>query len=215
MRSLYLVALATSILLMISACGTPQIVIDQRSEIDSLQVAYGSLQDTLTFYESIESGSYYRDLRMRDMRINELEYMLSVEDDGRELLVSELVDDLFQPASAVLLESGKIRLDTLAIGLLDIPVEDIIRIEAHADNVMPGLSLREKYPSNWELSAARAAAVARYLIDNHEMVPSRLEVITFGDSRPAFDNGTAKGRKLNRRIEIFVPSVAQDVDNSE
>ncbi|NND71173.1 MAG: OmpA family protein [Rhodothermales bacterium] len=189
----------------LAACGTPQIVIDQRETIDSLNVAYASLQDSLAFYESIDSGSYYRELRVRDMRINELEYQLGTAADGT-VLASELVDDLFQPASADLLESGKARLDSLARIFDDLPDKQHVRIQAHADNIPPGPTLRDRYPSNWELSAARASAIARYLIDAGVVsTAERLEVVSLGDTQPLFTNQTPEGRKRNRRVDFVLP----------
>lgn len=201
-------------LVLLSACGTPQIVTTQQAQIDSLYVMNSNLRDSLAFYESIDSGSYYRDLRVRDAAVNRLEYSLSICYDGGLLLATEQVDELFKPASADLLESGKVRLDTLAVGLTAaIGEKGILRIEAHADNIAPGPSIKEKYPSNWELSAARAAAVAQYLIASHGLVSRNVEVVTYGDTRPLYDNRTSQGRQLNRRIEFSILSEAT-VDNS-
>lgn len=202
------------VMLSLSACKTPAIVIDKQSTIDSLSTELALVRDTLSFYESIDSGSYYRELRIRDVRINELEYMLNLSTDGGSLLSVEFVDDLFQPASATLLESGKARLDSLGRRISALSASQKIRIEAHSDNVPPGPTISEIYPTNWELSAARASAVARYFMDTDILTPERAEVVSLGDSRPADTNETARGRKQNRRIVFRLPAFV-NVDNSE
>jgi chemotaxis protein MotB len=61
------------------------------------------------------------------------------------------------------------------------------------------------YPSNWELSAARAASVARLFSENG-VSPDRLGIIGWGQFRPAADNATAEGRNRNRRVLVVVLS---------
>ena len=74
-----------------------------------------------------------------------------------------------------------------------------LQFEGHTDSqpVGPG-----PYPSNWELSAARAAGVARVLVEAGQ-APESVEVQSFGEYRPVADNATAEGRAQNRRVEIF------------
>ena len=60
-----------------------------------------------------------------------------------------------------------------------------------------------QYPSNWELSSARAGSVVRYLQANG-IPKSRLKAVGFADSRPIADNGTPEGRARNRRVELVV-----------
>ncbi|MEK9986006.1 MAG: OmpA family protein, partial [Opitutae bacterium] len=78
----------------------------------------------------------------------------------------------------------------------------IIRVEGHTDNVPVGFS--ERFRSNWDLSSARSASVANYLIDNTNLEPGRLSVSGFADSKPVASNDTAEGRARNRRIEVIV-----------
>jgi len=78
-----------------------------------------------------------------------------------------------------------------------------IRIEGHTDNVPITGSLAQRYPTNWELSAARAINVARYL-QKQAVDPGGLSAIAFGEFRPVADNGTPEGREKNRRIEIVL-----------
>ncbi len=78
----------------------------------------------------------------------------------------------------------------------------MIRIEGHTDN-MP-VNAGSVYPSNWELSAARSAVVARFLISKFAITPNLFTIIGYGDTKPIGDNSTAAGREKNRRVEIVV-----------
>jgi chemotaxis protein MotB len=67
-----------------------------------------------------------------------------------------------------------------------------------------GPSLRDKYPSNWELSSARAGAVLRYLTEERGLSTDRFEMAGFGAARPVATNETAAGRRRNRRVRVSV-----------
>ncbi len=77
-----------------------------------------------------------------------------------------------------------------------------VRIEGHTDNVPIGEKLRERFPTNWELSTARATSVVRYLIEEGGVDRSLLSAVGYADTRPVAGNDTEEGRKANRRIEI-------------
>ena len=71
------------------------------------------------------------------------------------------------------------------------------------------------YPSNWELSSARAAAVARFFMDEHALDPRRVTISGLASHRPATENGDAEGRARNRRVEIVVLSDGELVATDE
>jgi len=77
-----------------------------------------------------------------------------------------------------------------------------VSIEGHTDNVP--IAFSERFQSNWDLSAARSAAVADYLLGNTELQQGRVTVSGFADTKPLDTNDTAEGRARNRRIEIVV-----------
>ncbi|MFQ5956523.1 MAG: flagellar motor protein MotB, partial [Candidatus Brocadiales bacterium] len=79
----------------------------------------------------------------------------------------------------------------------------MIRVEGHTDN-RPIKKLKEKFESNWELSAARAASVLHYFIDKGRIDPKRIYLAGFGEYHPITSNATAAGRQKNRRVEIVV-----------
>jgi chemotaxis protein MotB len=69
-----------------------------------------------------------------------------------------------------------------------------------------GPSLKGVFPTNWELSKARAAEIVRYLIEKGGMDSAKLSAVGYGASRPVASNGTEEGRKKNRRIEVVLES---------
>jgi len=77
-----------------------------------------------------------------------------------------------------------------------------LRVEGFTDDMPISNTL---YPSNWELSAARAASVAR-LFSTSGIAPARLGIIGWGETRPIADNATAEGRNQNRRVLVVVMS---------
>lgn len=191
-----------------------RMIAEQAQTIDSLYVLERNmrqelyaLQDSILFYDEIDSGLYYRQQRALEDRINRLEYLLVSRQDSLcapEIIETLQVDDLFESSSAVLSEAGMEILDTLAVHLDTTYTRHRFRVEGHSDSVPLGATLLEKYPSNWELSAARAAAVVRYLTETAGFAPSQFEVAAFGDARPIASNNTARGRRSNRRIRILV-----------
>ena len=77
-----------------------------------------------------------------------------------------------------------------------------IRIEGHTDNVPIGVKLRGRFPTNWELSTARATSVVRYLIEDGGVDRANLLAVGYADTRPLVANDSEEGRTANRRIEI-------------
>ncbi len=78
-----------------------------------------------------------------------------------------------------------------------------IEVEGHTDNVRITGSLTAKFPSNWELSTARATKVVRFL-EKNGVDPDRLAAVGYAEHRPVAANNTPEGRKKNRRIEIVL-----------
>jgi len=79
-----------------------------------------------------------------------------------------------------------------------------IRIEGYTDNVPISSRLQQKFPTNWELSAARAVNVLRFLQERIGIPGERISACGFGEFKPVADNATAEGRALNRRIQIVL-----------
>lgn len=116
-------------------------------------------------------------------------------------VVSLPSDILFEPGSAKLSEKGKKIIRKLAKYLSAIQADIIV--EGHTDDIPISTKL---YPSNWELSAARAAQVARVLEESgvpHE----RLSVVGYADTKPVVPNISPENRAKNRRVEIKLKNI--------
>ena len=75
-----------------------------------------------------------------------------------------------------------------------------ISVEGHTDDVPVQGGV---FDSNWDLAAARANAVTRYLLAQG-FAPARLQSVSYADTRPVSDNATAEGRAANRRVELQI-----------
>jgi chemotaxis protein MotB len=118
---------------------------------------------------------------------------------------------LFDSAKAEVKDEGQATLDEVATVLAEIPNRQFL-VAGHTDNV-PIRSRR--YPSNWELSAARGVNVARYLAE-HGLPADRIGAAGFADNEPVASNDSDEGRAMNRRIEIvLLPNVEELPDLSE
>ncbi|MDY0256565.1 flagellar motor protein MotB [Gudongella oleilytica] len=108
---------------------------------------------------------------------------------------------------AILFESGSAQLKDTGIELLG-KLENMLNdfdndivIEGHTDNVPMNSAM---YPSNWELSAARAVSVLRYLNEEMNVEPTRLSARGYGEYSPIAPNDTATNRSRNRRVNIMI-----------
>jgi chemotaxis protein MotB len=113
-------------------------------------------------------------------------------------------DVYFKSGSADLTQKGVAELKSVAQRIQQEFSDRTIRIEGYTDSRPIGAQLEDKYPSNWELSAARAARVARHFRWTHDMDPDRFEVVGFGAQHPVATNETAEGRRKNRRVRVAV-----------
>jgi chemotaxis protein MotB len=77
-------------------------------------------------------------------------------------------------------------------------------VEGHTDNVSVGSALKNRFPSNWELATARAAAVVRFLHEAAGLEPERLSATGYSYFKPIASNDTEEGRSQNRRIEVIL-----------
>lgn len=122
----------------------------------------------------------------------------------KDKLTVNLVDKIIFPTGkATLKMQGKKVLSRIGEILKDV-AEKQIRIEGHTDNVPIGRALRKKFPTNWELSAARATNVARFFIDTVGLDKHFISVGGYADNKPIDTNETKEGRANNRRIEILL-----------
>lgn len=122
----------------------------------------------------------------------------------RDKLTLQLVEKiLFDSGSAEIKGSGKKVLDRVA-EILNKVKDRQIRIEGHTDNKPIGPKIAKKFPTNWELSTARATNVVRYLKEKGGIDPKYLSAAGYAEYKPVDTNDTEEGRAKNRRIEIVL-----------
>lgn len=122
---------------------------------------------------------------------------------GNSWIELQMNSELLFLSGSAELEAGSLPvLKKVAEVLKSLPNQ--INIEGHTDNLPIGTS---KFPSNWELSSARATTVVRDLIKNG-IAPPRLSAIGYGEFHPVADNKTEEGRFKNRRVGVLI--ISQD-----
>ncbi len=119
----------------------------------------------------------------------------------RGLVINLIGNVIFEPASAAIKTDYYKVIDKLGEVIKTKFPNHLLRIEGHTDNLPMKSSL---YPSNWELSSARASTIVRYLVDNSHIPANRFSAVGYAESRPVSLNDTEQGRKLNRRVEIVI-----------
>ncbi len=166
----------------------------QRQLAEQLQEEKTALQAKSKEYESLAS-SLDTEIKAGRIKLSELQGKLTVR-------MGERV--LFPSGSATISADGKATLRKIAEAFASVQGR-IIRVEGHTDNVPIHT---ERFPSNWELSAARAIAVVRYL-QERGIDPKLLGAAGYGEYQPIASNDTSDGRAENRRIEISLAAPLQ------
>jgi len=154
---------------------------------------------------------------------NDLVSELKQEIQGGQIAISQLKDRLslsmvekilFDSGSAKIKKEGKKVLNR--VGEILAKVKDKqINIEGHTDNVPISSSLRKVFPTNWELSTARASNVVRYLQENTAVDPNVLSAVGFAEFRPVAPNDTPENKAKNRRIEIVLVPLIKSAPTAE
>jgi chemotaxis protein MotB len=129
-----------------------------------------------------------------------LQNQVQIHMDRRGLVISLLSDKSFYNSG-----SAELRPETLGIldgifGFLK-KNNNLIRVEGNTDNVPIHTA---QYPTNWELSAARAIGVTRYLVEHDGLDPTRVSAAGYGEFRPRKPNDTDANRQENRRVDIVL-----------
>ena len=118
-------------------------------------------------------------------------------------LTVKMVDSILFDSGKAEVKKGGLEILGKVISILKDVNDKSIRIEGHTDTVQIVGALAKRYPTNWELSAARAINVTRYLQDEG-IDPGNLSAVAYGEWKPVAENDTAEGRAKNRRIEIIL-----------
>lgn len=124
---------------------------------------------------------------------------VTIESTERGLHIRIKDEALFQSGSAGINPHIAEFIDLIAGLVKDLP--NLIAVEGHTDN-QPIRS--QAFPSNWDLSTARANTLIRYLLDRHQFAPHRFSSTGYAGTRPIASNDTPEGQASNRRVELVV-----------
>lgn len=124
---------------------------------------------------------------------------LQTEITERGLVIHILESALFSAGSATLKQRAMEVLDLIADEFVGRP--NHIRVEGHTDDRPIETVI---FPSNWELSSARATSVVRYYVDNHGISPDRISALGYGKYRPVAPNNSIENRARNRRVDVVL-----------
>jgi chemotaxis protein MotB len=168
-------------------------------QIAEIQTRVGDLQKekdaVIQSHQSLEQEMRSA-LESKDVTISQLQ---------GKLTVNILDRILFDSGEADLKADGSEVLKKVAAILIEHP-KLAIHVVGHTDDIPIKATARKRFPSNWELSTARATAAVRFLTEQAGVDPRRLGAVGYGEFRPVADNSTAEGRARNRRIAITILS---------
>src|SRR2546426_5233279 len=168
-----------------------------KQERDALEgerdVLKKSQAETVSHYDALVS-QLSQEVKQGHLQVKRYKNMLTV-DVAEQIFFASGSADLKQSGAAVLKKVGK--------ALAPYP-DKIIRVVGHTDDVALTKARQKVFPTNWELSVARATNVVRFLQDKCDIDPDRLVAAGRGPYQPVATNSTPEGRQKNRRIEIML-----------
>jgi chemotaxis protein MotB len=169
-----------------------------------IQQKVGSLEQQQKQYNALVQG-LATEVQKGQLQVRQYQNMLTVD-------LSEQI--FFDSGRATLKPGGKQVLKKVA-DAIQAYENKIIRVVGYTDNVPVAKALQGKYPTNWELSVARATTVVRFLQDAG-IPPERMVASGRGEYSPVASNDTPEGREKNRRIEIMLidKSLADEIEKS-
>jgi chemotaxis protein MotB len=165
----------------------------------------------LTEIEKLEAVTAEQDKAMKELstQADQLEQQLKEEIEKGEIRLKRYktktiinIDNsiLFDSGKTTVKEGVKKSLAKIAKALNNFP-ENNIQIEGHTDDVPIHTP---KFPSNWELSSARALSVLRFFVDKTDVDPRKLSAVGYGEYHPLVPNDTPENKRLNRRVDIVI-----------
>ncbi|WP_342745764.1 flagellar motor protein MotB [Chryseomicrobium excrementi] len=184
-------------------------IIDQEAEKDDTETEAGAGGESDIEIDAEELYTAAQD--QKELEEMQQAFQQFAEDKGIESRVTTELDDrglVVKLREGVLYESGSADLNAKAATLareiskmFESEVPRTIYIEGHTDNVPTNQS---EYPTNWELSSARAINFMKIILENSELDPRKFSATGYGEYRPVAANDTKQGRAENRRVEIVI-----------
>jgi chemotaxis protein MotB len=139
-------------------------------------------------------------LGAQTLRIEDLKDISSVELTKEKAVRIILPSDVLFDTGEAELKSGAIG-SLMAVGKFIQGTDYAVTVAGHTDNIPIHT---DRFPSNWELSTARACVAAKFLIDEINILSAQIQIIGYAENRPISTNETPEGRKANRRVEVII-----------
>lgn len=153
--------------------------------------------------EAAAVGEKIKDELTLEIETLDLGDEISVLATSKEIIITMGEKVTFRPGEAEILEGSEPVLENIADIIRRYPFFQV-EIDGHTDNVPIQTRL---YPSNWELSVARATSVLKYFMNTQDIDPSRLTIRGNADQKPVVPNDTPENRAQNRRVEIRLKDI--------
>jgi len=184
------------------------LTIEQENLRRKLRQSYGIVEEREEVMDSYFVEARQSTQRMKSQLSSQLNKEIKsgdvqVIDQNDHLIVRLQNRRIFNPSQSFISASGFKLLKTVGISMKQLNHVQI-QVAAHTDNRKIGQITRKKFPTNWELSAARAVSVVRYLVDEVKIPPNRIAATGYGPHQPIASNSSIKGREQNRRVEFIL-----------
>lgn len=184
-----------------------QKIVDLEAQNERLKKEISGLQEEIVRIQKAKEEEVLTTSKTYEQLLDKMKNEIS----QGQVTISELKGKLtVNMVDAILFDSGRaeVKEDGLAVlrkvvDILKTVTDKSIRIEGHTDNVPIRGQLAARYPTNWELSAARAINVTRYL-QEQGIAPQILGAVAYGEFKPVVANDSEEGKARNRRIEIIL-----------
>jgi chemotaxis protein MotB len=191
-----------------------KLVDENNRHLNTIEDQKGTIEDLEGKLEKEKSVVQQKDEKISDLEKTRAEIETSlkeqiaqknikIEEIEGKLKVTFVDKILFDSGSVKIKPKGREVILTLADSFKDKKGQSIV-VEGHTDDVQIGSALQDRFPTNWELSAARATSVVRFLQEKGTIEPERMTASGFSFYKPVDTNETDEGRKQNRRIEIIL-----------
>ena len=188
-----------------------QIAASLKGEINGTQIVVEPIEDETDILEvGIGSKNPYDILVEKVTNIiekNGLSEVITIREDDAGVILQLGNSILFDSAKAILKSQSFEALDVISTIIPQI--DNDIMVQGHTDNRPINSYV---YPSNWELSTARAVAVVKYFINEKGLDPARFSATGYGEYRPLVENNSDENMETNRRVDILIVQQKETTD---
>jgi chemotaxis protein MotB len=189
--------------------GSPTVLNLEVAENKEIKKRQTATTEEMTMMKAVKEQNELRRVQEQiDKKIEEEglqdKVKTQLSEEGLKILLTD--DILFLSGNATLKDESLSIISTISTTL--ITLENPVQVNGFTDNIPIQTA---EFPSNWELSSARALSVLRYMLgENKDLVPTRFAATGYGEYKPITTNDTSEGRNANRRVEILIERLNSD-----